>query len=402
MNRLLIVILAALSMLGALSIDAYLPALPTIAGQFGVALGAAQQSLTAYVFAFAVMTLFYGTLSDSFGRRLIVLWSLFFYLLATIGAAWSQSLETLIVFRLLQGLSAGGGAVVARAMVADLFTGAESHKVMSYVNVVFGLAPALAPIIGGLLLDAFGWRAIFWFIALFTVALLVACIFALPESLPAEKRQKFQPRSVLASYWEVGSHPFFLLRSLSLAMAYSGVMIYVGAAPIFVIDVMRLEVTDFGWLFIPFIGGMTAGSVAAGWLSHRVKTPLIISAGFAIMVLAGIWNVIYSVAFYAPEPFPLWPVLPLMVFSFGAALCSPAMSMITLEMFPKYRGLAASLQTFLFMMLFALVSGLVVPHLWADPLPFAVAVLVGALLSVIFWAISAGAPVRPSVDLQTE
>ena len=402
MNRLLIVILAALSMLGALSIDAYLPALPTIAHQFAVTLGAAQQSLTAYVFAFAVMTLFYGTLSDAFGRRLIVLWSLVFYLLATIGAAWSQSLEMLIVFRLLQGISAGGGAVVARAMVADLFTGAEAHRVMSYVNVVFGLAPALAPIIGGWLLAAFGWRAIFWFIAFFTVVLLIGCFMALPESLPPEKRQKFQPRAVLASYWEVGSHPFFLLRSLSLAMAYSGVMIYVGAAPVFVMDIMGLTITDFGWLFIPFIGGMTAGSVAAAWLSRRVNTPLIISAGFAIMVLAGLWNVIYAAAFFHTHPFPLWPVFPLVVFSFGAALCSPAMSMITLEMFPRYRGLAASLQTFMFMMLFALVSGLVVPHLPAAPLPFAVSVLAGALLCVFFWAVAAGAPVRTAAEAQTE
>jgi DHA1 family bicyclomycin/chloramphenicol resistance-like MFS transporter len=113
------------------------------------------------------------------------------------------------------------------------------------------------------------------------------------------------------------------------------------------------------------------------------------------MVLAGIGNVIYAAVFYHPDPFPLWPVLPLAAFSFGAALCSPAMSMITLEMFPKYRGLAASLQTFLFMMLFALVSGLVVPHLSDGPLPFAVSLLVGALLCVMFWAVAAGAPVRP-------
>lgn len=399
MNRLLIVILAALSMLGALSIDAYLPALPAIAEQFGVTLGAAQQSLTAYVFAFAVMTLFYGTLSDSFGRRLIVMWSLVFYLLGTIGAAWSQSLEMLILFRLLQGLSAGGGAVVARAMVADLFTGAEAHRVMSYVNVVFGLAPALAPIIGGWLLAAFGWRAIFWFIALFAVVLLAGCLAALPESLPPDKRQKFQPKAVLANYWEVGSHPFFLLRSLSLAMAYSGIMIYVGAAPVFVMNIMKLTITDFGWLFVPLIGGMTAGSIAAGWLSQRVKTPLVISSGFAIMVLAAIWNVVYSAAFFHPSH---WVVLPLVFFSFGAALCSPAMSMITLEMFPKYRGLAASLQTFMFMMLFAVVAGLIVPHLPASPLPFAVSVLIGALLCVVFWAIASGAPVRTPGDAQAE
>lgn len=393
MNRLLIVLLAALSMIGALSIDAYLPALPAIAEQFGVSLRASQQSLTAYVFAFAVMTLFYGTLSDSFGRRGVVVWSLFFYLLGTIGAACSTSLHMLIVFRLVQGFSAGGGAVVARAIVADLYSGAEAHRVMSYINVVFGLAPALAPVIGGWLLAFFGWRSVFWFIALFAVVLLAGCFWFLPETLPRDKRQKFLFRVVLANYWEVGSHGYFLLRSISTAMAYSGIMIYVAAAPAFVIGILKLDVTDFGWLFIPVISGMTAGSVAAGWLSQRVKAQAVISAGFTVMILSGLWDVLYAAGPVQQLP---WAILPLTVYSFGAALCTPAMSMITLEMFPKYRGLAASLQTFLFMMLFAVVSGLVVTLLPDGPLPYAATVLAGALLCALCWAVAAGAPVRRS------
>lgn len=399
MNGLLIVILAALSMLGALSIDAYLPSLPTIGKEFGVTAGAVQQSLTAYVFAFAVMTLFYGTLSDTLGRRLIVLWSLAFYLIATIGVACSPSLEVLIFFRLLQGVSAGGGAVVARAAVADLYSGAEAHRAMSYINVVFGLAPALAPIIGGWLLAVLGWRAVFWFIALFALVLLAACYWALPESLPPEKRQPFDPRTVLANYWEVGSHPYFLLRSLGISMAYSGIMIYVAAAPTFVMDILGLGITDFGWLFVPVIVGMTAGSITAGWMSHRVRAALVISTGFTLMILAGIWNVVYAAGF--PQQLP-WAVLPLALFAFGAAVCSPAMSMITLEMFPQSRGLAASLQTFLFMLLFAVVSGLLVPLLPGGPLPFALAVLAGGILSVACWGIAAGAPVRAASESRGE
>jgi MFS transporter, DHA1 family, multidrug resistance protein len=391
MNRLLIVLLAALSMLGALSIDAYLPALPAIAEEFGVVLAGVQQTLTAYVFGFAVMTLFYGTLSDSFGRRRIVLISLAFYLGATVGVALAPSLEWMIVFRLLQGLSAGGGAVVARAMVADLYTGAEAHRVMSWINVVFGMAPALAPIIGGWLLAGFGWRSIFWFIVVFAVILTAGCAWRLPESLPPERRQPFRLREVLTGCWEVGSHGLFLLRSLSTALAYSGIMIYVAAAPSFVLGVLGLTITDFGWLFIPLIGGMTAGSLLAGWLAHRLKTPAVISLGLGIMVLSGAVNI--SQALTARQDLP-WAVLPIAFFTLGAAVCTPAMSMITLEMFPRNRGLAASLQTFLFMILFALVSGLVVPLLPEGPLPYAVAVLVGGLLSVLAWAVSAEAPVR--------
>jgi len=127
-HRLLVVILAALSMLGALSIDAYLPALPTIAHDYSSTLPAVQQTLTVYLFAFAFMTLFYGTLSDSFGRRPIILISLGFYLASSLGAAWAPTLGWLLFFRLFQGLSAGGGSVIGRAIVGDLFSGAEAQR----------------------------------------------------------------------------------------------------------------------------------------------------------------------------------------------------------------------------------------------------------------------------------
>ena len=384
MSRLLILILAALSMLGALSIDAYLPALPAIAAEFSVTAAAVQQSLTAYILGFALMTLFYGTLADSFGRRPVVLVSLVFYLFSTVGAAFSTSLEMLIVFRLLQGLSAGGGAVVARAIVADLLSGPAAHRAMSYINVVFGLAPAVAPILGGWLQATLGWRSIFLAITAFTVVLLAACVLSLAETLPREKRPPFQVRVILANYWRVGSHIAFMLRSASTALAFSGIMIYVAAAPAFVLNILKLSVTDFGWLFIPLIGGMMIGSVGAGWLSQRVKTQAIISAAFLIMLVAALINVAYAAWWETRVP---WVVVPLTLYSLGASLGTPAMSMISLEMFPRTRGLAASLQTFVFMMLFAVISGVVAPHLFDSPLKIALGVAVGSVLSLICWIV---------------
>jgi len=386
MSRLHIVLLAALSMLGALSIDAYLPALPAIAHEFSATDAAVQQSLTAYVLAFAVMTLFYGTLSDSFGRRPVILVSLFFYLLSSIGAAFANSLEMLIVFRLLQGFSAGGGTVVARAIVGDLVSGAEAHRAMSYINVVFGLAPAIAPILGGWLQAAFGWRSIFIFIALFTLVLLVACAMLQAESLPREKRTPFRLPVILANYWEVGGHGFFMLRSISTALAFAGIMIYVAAAPAFVIKILHLSVTDFGWLFVPLIGGMILGSFTAGKMSNRMKPQGIISTAFVIMLLSAAANVAYSAWFEVKIP---WAMVPLFTYAFGAALGTPVMSMITLEMFPKVRGLAASFQTFVFMMLFAIESGIVVALLYGSPLKFAIAMAVGVVLSLACWMLSA-------------
>ncbi len=394
MSPLLITLLAALSMLGALSIDAYLPALPTIAHQYGVTEAAAQQSLTVYALGFAIMTLFWGMLSDSFGRRPVILISLVLYFFSSIGASVATSLEALIVYRLLQGLSAGAGAVVGRAIVSDLCSGAEAHRVLSYISAVFGLAPAIAPILGGWLLAGLGWRSIFIFISIFTLVLLVACVFMLRESLPVPQRAPFRLAAVLRNYWEVGTHLRFMLYSISGALAFSCIMIYVAAAPAFVIGVLHLEVTEFGWLFVPLIVGMTAGSLIAGRLAHRVRAETIIRVSFAIMLLSAVINVIYSAtADHIRVP---WAILPLMGYTFGAAASSPAMAMIALEIFPKMRGMASSFQTFLFMFLFAGGAGVLAPLLFGSPIRFAVAGALGVILSVICWIAGEMLPRRPA------
>lgn len=385
MNGLLIFILAALSMLGALSIDAYLPALPTIAGQFSVDMAAAQQSLTVYVLGFAIMTLFYGMLSDSFGRKPVILVSLVAYLLGTLGAATANSLESLIVYRAIQGLSAGGGAVVGRAIVGDLFSGADAHRAMSYISVVFGLAPAIAPVMGGWLLSIWGWRSIFIVIAIFTVLLLLACSTVLHESLPVAKRQPFKLLPILAAYGKVSRHLPFTLMAVSMAMAFSGIMIHVAAAPTFVIEIFKLKVTDFGWLFIPLIGGMTLGSFAVAKCSHRMKAETIIRISFAIMLVSALAYM--AAALFAPGR--VWFALPaIFCYAFGASASAPGMTMIALEMFPEVRGLCASLQSFYFMGLFSIESGVVAPLLSGGQTSFAIVVLAGALLSLGCWMAS--------------
>lgn len=393
MNGLLIVILAALSMLGALSIDAYLPALPEIARQFSVDAAAAQQSLTVYLLAFALMTLFYGTLSDAFGRRPIILIALIFYLFSTLGAAWAGSLEALILFRLLQGLSAGAGPVIGRALVADLFKGAEAQRAMSYISMVFGMAPALAPILGGWLLAHFGWRSIFLSIAAFALLLFTACAIKLPEGLPVEKRQAFHPWTILRSYWAVGSHAGFMLRALSAALAFSGIMIYVAGAPAFVMDILHLSVTEFGWLFVPLICGMTLGSFAAARASHRLPRRVIIRISFAVMILSALAGLAYAVCFEARIP---WSVIPPTVYAFGGAFSSPVMAITLLEMFPKVRGLASSLHSFFFMLLFAIESGAIIPLLYGSAVKFALAGLIGAILSLACWALASRFPPQPA------
>src|SRR3954467_13635367 len=193
----LAVLLALLGMLGPFSIDTYIPAFSGIAGALGATPVQMQQTLSAYLFGFAFMNLFHGALADSFGRRPVVLWGIAMFTLASAGCALSQSVGLLVLFRLVQGMSSGAGIVVSRAVIRDMFPPEQAQKVMSQVTIYFGVAPAVAPIIGGWLLVHLGWHSIFWFLTAVGVALWLANWKLLPETLHASHRQPFNVRNLM-------------------------------------------------------------------------------------------------------------------------------------------------------------------------------------------------------------
>src|SRR5689334_19787201 len=184
-------LLACLGMLGPFSIDTYLPAFTGIAQSIGATPVEMQQTLSAYLFGFAVMNLFHGALSDSIGRRPVVLGGLVVFTLASAGCALSQNIGTLVFFRALQGMSAGAGIVVSRAVIRDMFPPDAAQRVMSQVTIYFGVAPAVAPMIGGFLFVSVGWNAIFWFLTAVGIVLFAANWKVLPETLHSSHRQPF-------------------------------------------------------------------------------------------------------------------------------------------------------------------------------------------------------------------
>ena len=167
----LAILLAVLGMLGPFSIDTYLPAFSGIASSLNASPVHMQQTLSAYLFGFAFMNLFHGALADSFGRRPVILWGLMAFTLASLGCALAQNVTQLIVFRAMQGLSCGAGVVVSRAIVRDIFPPTQAQKVMSQITIFFGLAPAIAPIMGGWLFVSLGWHSIFWLLTAIGLAL---------------------------------------------------------------------------------------------------------------------------------------------------------------------------------------------------------------------------------------
>jgi MFS transporter, DHA1 family, multidrug resistance protein len=387
MQRLLTVILACLGMVGALAIDTYLPSIPAIGREFNVGPLAVQQTLSVFLFTFAFMMLFYGTLSDSFGRRPVILAALSVYTLASIGAVFAPSFGVLLVCRAFQGLAAGSGSVIGAAIVQDRYAHDQAHaqKIMAHIMMVFGLAPAIAPVLGGWLHVTFGWRSTFMFLAAFGALMMLLVWRGLPETLPREQRHAFHGVAIARNYLKVLRQPQFLLLAVAVGLAFGGLSLYIGSAANFIMVILKLPETAFAWLFIPMIGGMTIGSAWSGKVASRMPAVKMMWLGFGIMAAGALISVVYNYFFVAAIP---WAVLPLAVYTFGLAVAMPALQVCALALFPDNRGLASSMQSFLQMTVFAMVSGLVAPMLFDSAFKLACGVLAGLVLSFACWRLS--------------
>jgi DHA1 family bicyclomycin/chloramphenicol resistance-like MFS transporter len=376
-------LLAALSTLGPFSIDAYLPAFGGIQASLGADTLEIQQTMSAYLFAFGVMFLFHGALSDSFGRRPVILVALVVYTLGSIGAALAGSIHALILWRVVQGLSVGAGMVVGRAMIRDLFAPVDAQRLMSLVTLFFGLAPAVAPVIGGWLFVGLGWRAIFWFLACVGLALVVVSWRALPETLAETARQPFHPMALLTGYREVGMSRRFLLLSLAVGFNFNAFFLYIVSAPVFLGEHLHLGPQQYAWLFVPSIAGILVGSQVSGRTAGRITPARTVKLAYGFMGAAAVANVAY--AFAAPPSIP-WAMVPIFFFAIGFAMAMPSISLITLDLFPVRRGMAASLQGFVSGMVNTLTAGVVSPALSHHPRWLALGMLAMMLCGLASWA----------------
>jgi len=270
-------------------------------------------------------------------------------------------------------------------IVRDQFHGAEAQRMIAGIMMVFGIAPAVAPVLGGYLNAHLGWRANFGFLTLFGVGLFFLCLRMLPESLAPQERQPLHLGTIVRNYVRAVRHPKFLLGTLATGAAFVGFALYIASAANFVVEVLHLPETAFAWLFVPMISGMVLGSAISGRLAHRFSSATTIRLGQLMMVLAALTNLAYTASFAPTVP---WAVLPAMLYTFGVALSVPAMSVIVQGLFPTMRGLAASLQSFVQMMAFALVAGLLAPLLFGSAFKLALGMAGGVSLSLLFWRLS--------------
>ena len=376
--------MAALTMLGPFSIDTYLPAFPAMESALAATEVQMQLTLTVYFIGFAIVSLFHGAISDAVGRKPVILSALAVYCVASIGCALSNSLDALLVFRTLQGCFAGAGFVVGRAVVRDLFDGDEAQRQLARIAMLFSLAPALAPILGGWLVAHLAWPSIFWFLAVYAALLLAWASFRLPESHDVELRLPLAIKPLVQTYGRIFFNRTFQALAAIPSINFLGFFVYIAGAPAFLMRHLGLTSKDFAALFIPANACITLAAWCSGRLAGRVPHARQIRWGFTVMLVAALANVLVSALL---PPRVIWNIAPVAVYAFGMALVAPPLSLKLLDAFSHARGSVSALQSSTQVAMMAVASAVVVPFAQQSLLRFALVLLASMLVGALIWII---------------
>jgi MFS transporter, DHA1 family, multidrug resistance protein len=380
----LTLLLSFLTALGPLSMDMYLPSLPEIAHSLNAPVLDAQLTISAYLFGFAVGQIFYGPISDRFGRKPVLLIAVVLYALATIGCAMAQSIESLIAARFLQALGGAGSIVLARAVVRDVYSGARAGRELSLMGAITGFAPIIAPMIGGLLQTVLGWRAIFIVLLGFAVVSGMMAALLLPETLRERASGPFSLRAMGGLYRSVLAHRGFLANLGILTASFIGLFAWVSGAPI-VMQGARYGLSPlvFGVTFSLGAAGYTSGTFIASRIVMRLGLDRTMGIGCVALAAGGL-AMVAVVASGVDNV--LWFVAAMMIYLAGLGLALPTSMAGALTPFPDRAGTASSLLGFAQQSGAAIAAAAIGVYLGRSAWPVAATVLVMGFASLLIWA----------------
>jgi len=375
-------LLAFLTALGPLSTDMYLPSLPAIAAALGSDSAGAQMTLSAFLFGFAGGQIFYGPLSDRLGRKPVLLGGMALFITASLACAFAPDMTWLVAGRFFQALGASGPIVLGRAIVRDLYEGPRAGRELSRMGTVMGVVPALAPLLGGVLETAFGWRSSFFATAFFGVALGTIVVLMLPETLRERSPHAVSLRSIFAGFKVLLQHPRYRFYVSLSALAYSGLFTFISGSSFVLQKVYGLSVMGFSMVFSFVVLGFVTGTLVAQRAVGRLGLDRTI--GLGVMALAGGGAAMMLAVWFGPGS-PLEIMLPMTLYTMGVGLVMPQSMAGAMTPFPERAGAASSLLGLIQMMMAALVGTLLGQMLdWGSalPLPALILVLGGSALLV--------------------
>ena len=379
-------LLAALAMVSPFSLDTFYPSFPAISQEFSLTPWQIQQTITIYMLPFALMTLIQGPLSDALGRRPVVLVGLMIYSLASVACVFAPSFGFLLAFRAIQGMSAGVGMAVGRAIIRDLHEGPQAQKLMATISMIFGIAPAIAPVIGGWIHVWLGWRFVFGFMVVTGLSLVVLSYLLLPETHPHERRARLHVGELAGTLGRIASNRQFMMYALALGTTFSAMITFIGAAPAIVMGHWHLSETQFAYLFVPLIIGIMGGAFLSGRLAGRIDNTRQIAIGYALALSGGALSVLLE-AFVASPPILAQQVL-ITTVAIGVQLMMPIYALRMLDLFPDVRGAAASVQSCVMLGIGAIFIGLVVPQLSHSMLALALGSLIASFTGFAIWRLA--------------
>jgi len=374
-----ILILASLTALAPFAIDTYLPAFEVMEDDLATNSNFIQQTLTFYLVPYTIMTIFHGAISDSIGRIKTIKYGMSLFILGSIGCVFATSIEMLWISRLIQGVGAGAGNVVARAMVRDLYSGATAQKVMATIQIIFGIAPAIAPMVGGLLLGI-SWQAIFIFLVIYSVLITIFSVNFLPETISNKNRLPFNFESVLSRYRDLLNDKNYIFLILAVSFNFSAFFLYVLSSPIFLMQHLNLSSSQFGYLFIPTVTGMILGSFISKKTAGIISPAKMLKIAYLWMLLITSINLIFCLFF---PSIIIVNIGLIALYNIGMAAAMPLISIKALDCFPKARGTAASGQAFSQMLVSSVVAGLIIPIICGSLTTLAIGMLVIFSLGLI-------------------
>ena len=336
----MIIILGVFTAFAPLSIDLYLPGMPAMEADFGVSAGVVQQSLSLFFVGLAGGQLLYGPLADRFGRRYPLLAGSLIYLAAGLLCALAPSIEWLLAGRLLQGFGAAAGPVIARAIVRDVYAGRRAAQVMSFVILVMTLAPLIAPVVGGWLTTALGWRANFWALVAFAVICLVMLLMALPETHPAERRPRTALRHLFAGYLPILRDRAALAYLGAGGMAFAALFSYVAGSPFVYTRVFGVAESNFGYFFALNVIGLLIGNLVNSRLVMHFGQQIMLTAGVLVMATASVSMLVMALAGITEQ----WLITPALFVALGTVGIIAANTVSgLLDRHPRHAGAASAL-----------------------------------------------------------